>query len=160
MRAEDCKAGSIARPLELLATSVVQQREALLISSGLKRSFMVFNIRPWFFQNSFQKTTNKRNSLSFDRMSIRSQRAKIRSRVERRGVSSGEHSPILWGRPVSSLSDTCFHFLLLSPHSCSWTVAEVRDELILIFKNIFYFIVCFGCAGSPLLPGLFSSCGE
>ena len=51
-------------------------------------------------------------------------------------------------------------FLLLSPHSCSWTVAEVRDELILIFKNIFYFIVCFGCAGSPLLPGLFSSCGE
>ena len=71
----------------------------------------------YHFQNSFQKTTNKRNSLSFDRMSIRSQRAKIRSRVERRGVSSREHSPILWGRPVSSLSDTCFHFLLLSPHN-------------------------------------------
>ena len=41
----------------------------LLVSSGLQRSFMVFNIRPWFFQNSFQTTTNKRR-LSLLRQSV------------------------------------------------------------------------------------------
>lgn len=35
----------------------------------------------------------------------------------RHGVSSREHCPVLWDRPVSGLFDTRFHFPLLSPHN-------------------------------------------
>lgn len=48
------QAGSIARPLELLTTSVVN-REKLCLYPGTERSFMVFNICPWFFKIAFRK---------------------------------------------------------------------------------------------------------
>ena len=117
MRAEACKASSIALPLELLTTSVVQQREALLYPQDWKGVSWYSTSVLGFSKTAFRKQQIKQNSLSFDRVSIRSQRAKIRSRDERCGVSSREHSPVLWGRPVSGLFDTRFHFPLLSPHN-------------------------------------------
>ena len=51
-------------------------------------------------------------------------------------------------------------FLLLSPHSCSWTMAEVGTKSSSFLKTSFILLFIFGSAGSSLLHGLFCSWGE
>ena len=63
------------------------------------------------------------------------------------GDGEGQGSQVcynLWGHKESDTSD--------------WTITEQYDYIILF--NFIYLFIIFGCAGSSLLHGLFSSCGE